>query len=281
MIESKTEVTTDAVALHYDELDHFYRDIWGEHVHHGLWLTGRESPERAVVQLAELVAREAAIGPGTRVCDVGCGYGATARLLAREHGADVTAITVSPAQHRFAIESQAESDNPRYVLCDWLENDLPAGNFDAVIAIESSEHMADKAAFFAEAWRVLRPGGRCVVCAWLAKENASAFENRFALEPVCREGRMPGMGTEMDYRRLIESAGFRFGSYQDLTRRVKKTWPICAMRFLGGLCRNPAYARFLFNRHRQNRIFAVTMLRIWIAYNTGTMRYGIFTANKP
>ena len=50
------------------------------------------------------------------------------------------------------------ADNPVYLLRDWLENGLPAASFDAVVAIESSEHMADKAAFFVEAARVLRPG---------------------------------------------------------------------------------------------------------------------------
>jgi tocopherol O-methyltransferase len=150
-----------------------------------------------------------------------------------------------------------------------------------VIAIESSEHMTDKPAFFAEAFRVLRPGGRAVVCAWLARENASGLENRFLLEPVCREGRMPSMGTELDYRRFFEAAGFRFDEFQDLTRQVKRTWPICAVRFFKGLCRNPTYVKFLFNRHKHNRVFAVTMLRIWLAYNTGSMRYGIFTADKP
>ncbi len=281
MIESKTEITSAAVAFHYDELDHFYRDIWGEHVHHGLWLTGRESPDQAVVQLAELVAREGGIKTGTCVCDVGCGYGATARMLARNYGAEVTALTVSPAQHRFASAKDPTSANPRYILLDWLKNDLPPESFDAVIAIESSEHMDDKPAFFAEALRVLRPGGRCVVCAWLAKEGASRLEDRLFLEPVCREGRMPGMGTETDYRHFFDMAGFEFNSFRDLTRQVKKTWPVCALRFLNGLCRKPAYAKFLFNRHSRNRIFALTMMRIWIAYQMGIMRYGIFTAAKP
>ena len=281
MISSKTELTADAVALHYDELDRFYREIWGEHVHHGLWLTGRESRGQAVIQLAERVAREGAIKKCTRVCDVGCGYGATARMLAQDYGAEVTALTVSAAQNQFALTKDPGARNPRYVLCDWLKNDLPPESFDVVIAIESSEHMNDKPAFFAEAFRVLRPGGRCVVNAWLAKEGASGLEDRFILEPVCREGRMPSMGTATDYQRFFEAAGFDFEAFQDITRRVKRTWPICAYRFFIGLCRNPAYARFLFNQHSHNRVFALTMLRIWLAYNTGSMRYGVFTANKP
>jgi tocopherol O-methyltransferase len=281
LIASKIELTSASVALHYDELDRFYREIWGEHVHHGLWLTGRESREQAILQMDELVAREGAIKAGTRVCDVGCGYGATARILARDYGAEVTALTVSPAQNQFALGKDPASQNPRYLLCDWLKNDLPAESFDVVIAIESSEHMTDKPAFFAEAFRVLRPGGRCVVTAWLAKEGASGLENRFILEPVCREGRMPSMGTALDYQHFFEAAGFDFEAFRELTRQVKRTWPVCAFRFFTGLCRNPAYARFLLNQHSHNRIFALTMLRIWLAYNTGSMRYGIFTATKP
>src|SRR6186713_2311289 len=100
------QVERKHVASHYDELDHFYRDVWGEHVHHGLWLRGDETREQAVLQLTELVARNAEISAGTRVCDIGCGYGATARLLANR-GAKVTGVTVSPAQYKFAIEGNA------------------------------------------------------------------------------------------------------------------------------------------------------------------------------
>ena len=43
---------------------------------------------------------------------------------------------------------------------------------------------------------------------------------------------------------------------------------------------NPAYLKFLFNRHAHNRIFALTIFRIWIAYRVGAMRYGVFTFVK-
>jgi len=295
VIASPQELSSAAVAEHYDELDHFYREIWGEHVHHGLWLRGDESSETATRQLVEAVAERAKIFRENgdeksrlfRVCDIGCGYGATARQLAREFGAEVTAITVSPAQFEFAISlnnvnGANENAAPRvkFLLGDWLKNDLPDAAFDAAISIESSEHMADKAAFFSQANRVLQNGGRLVVCAWLARENASRAESRFLLEPICREGRMPSMGTESDYRRFFQNAGFELERFDDVSASVKKTWPICVRRFLVALFRHPRYARFLFNRHRRNRIFALTIFRIWLAYNIGAMRYGIFTARK-
>lgn len=280
MIASKTALTGAAVAAHYDELDHFYREIWGEHVHHGLWLTGRESSPQATRQLVERVAARAEIRSGTRVCDIGCGYGATARQLATDCGAEVTAMTISAAQFAFA-QTRASRANVRYLLGDWLQNELPDAAFDAAISIESSEHMPDKPAFFAQAHRVLRPGGRLVICAWLARAHASRLENALLLEPICREGRMPGMGTQPDYERFFAAAGLVGVSFEDLSAQVKKTWPICAGRFFLELCRQPRYAQFLFNRHAPNRIFALTIFRIWLAYQTGSMRYGIFVGHKP
>jgi tocopherol O-methyltransferase len=154
VISSRDEIAPEAVASHYDELDHFYRDVWGEHVHHGLWLRGNERRDEAVLQLVELVASQAQIGPGTRACDIGCGYGATARVLAAR-GVEVTAITISPAQ--FAIATRHGADgNPTFVVGDWLTNELPSESFDVAYAIESSEHMPDKLMFFSQAHRVLR-----------------------------------------------------------------------------------------------------------------------------
>jgi tocopherol O-methyltransferase len=278
VISSRTEIARDAVALHYDELDHFYRDVWGEHVHHGLWLRGNESREEAVLQLAEAVAEQAAITAGTRVCDIGCGYGATSRLVA-ERGAEVTGITVSRAQYEFATRKHT-SGNPQFVCGDWLTNDFASESFDAAIAIESSEHMADKPGFFAQAHRVLRPNGRLVVCAWLTAEQASKAAERWLLEPICREGRMPHMGTATDYQALARDAGFTLHSHRDVSREVARTWAAIARRLACKLMTNPRYARFLFSQHARNRVFALTTLRIWIAYRTGAMRYGIFTFVK-
>src|ERR1700675_3898812 len=133
MIIPAKEQTSAAVAQHYDDLDPFYRELWGDHVHHGLWTTGLENPTQAVENLIACVAL-------------------------------------------------------RFLWRDWLDNRFETGSFDHIVAIESSEHMADKQHFFDEAYRTLRPGGRLAVCAWLARSDPRPWEVRHLLEPICREG---------------------------------------------------------------------------------------------
>jgi tocopherol O-methyltransferase len=227
------------------------------------------------------VAAEAGVRAGSDVCDVGSGYGATSRLLAREFGARVTALTVSSAQYAYARAVEPDGDNPLYLLRDWLRNGLAASSFDALLAIESSEHMPDLAAFFAEAARVLRPGGRLVVCAWLTRDHLRGWERRALIGPICREGRLRGMETAAEYRRLALSSGLEPLGFRDVSRQVKSTWPFCARRLLLSFLRDPSSRRFLLRDGGPNRVFALTVLRIWLAYEVGAMRYGILTFGKP
>src|SRR5436305_1557670 len=90
--------TARDVSGHYDELDRAYRDIWGEHVHHGYWVSGRESPAEAAEALVRLVADRLDPHPGQEVCDIGCGYGATGGWLAEHRRVRVTGFTISEAQ---------------------------------------------------------------------------------------------------------------------------------------------------------------------------------------
>jgi tocopherol O-methyltransferase len=192
MIFPREPQTADDVGGHYDELDETYRSIWGEHVHHGYWQTGSETPAEATDALVDLVAERLALSPGMQLVDIGCGYGATAARLAAREQVAVTGFTLSEAQWRIAA---ARPGALTFHRRDWLDNCLPDAGFDRAYAIESSEHMVDKALFFAEAWRVLKPGGRLVVCAWLSRTDPNRMEVRHLLEPICREGRLPSMGT--------------------------------------------------------------------------------------
>lgn len=282
MIVPPDPISPRDVARHYDELDAFYRDLWGEHVHHGYWQTGRESPERAAVQLTGRVAEAARLQPGDAVCDVGCGYGATARWLAATHAAHVTGVTVVPHQYRYATaHPSSEGPPPTYMLQDWLHTALPAASFDAVLFVESLAHMADKAGALAAAHRVVRPGGRLVACVWLAAPDAPAWARRHLLVPICREGHLPGLPTMGDYRRMLAAAGFSVRRTDDISHNVQRTWTVIIRRVGGALLTRPAYRRYLLDRAQHNRRFALTILRLWIAFRIGAFQYGFIVACKP
>ena len=279
VIIPKADQTSGAVARHYDELDSFYREIWGNHVHHGYWKTGQESCLQATEALVELVAERLDLAPGLQLCDIGCGYGETARLLADRYNLSVDGVTISEGQYRFAAARPA--NGVAIALCDWLQNSFPDRRFDRAYAIESSEHFSNKTKFFSEAYRVLKPGGRFAVCAWLSKSRPSNWQITRLLEPICRQGRLPGMGSEEDYLALASAAGFTPIAVDDISREVQRTWSICIRRFAAKLVSDRRYARFLFASGSQNRIFAATLFLILAAYKTGAMRYCVFTFKKP
>ena len=274
MILPQETQTTEAVAAHYDQLDRYYREIWGDHVHHGYWVTGKESVEQAVEALVDLLAERLDLSPGQELADIGCGYGATARYLASRYDLHVTGVTVSGAQAQQAqARVAADQANVSIYQMDWLANGLAANAFDRAYAIESSEHMPDKQMFFDEAFRTLKPGGLFAVCAWLACDNPTAWQVRHLLEPICREGRLPGMGNEADYLALARGSGFDIVSVEDLSDRVSRTWSICAGRFMKRLFSQPRYIKVLLDKAETNRIFAVTLFRLLLAYRTRSMRY--------
>jgi len=263
------------VARHYDHLDRWYRELWGDHVHHGLWRTGRETPEEASRQLVRETADAAAIGEGARVVDVGCGYGATAEMLVRERGACVTGVTISPVQHERACARAANLPDGAltFLLRDWMDNGLAAGSFDAAVAIESASHMQDKRRFLEEVRRVLRPGGRLAMCVWAAADSPRAWEVRALLEPICREGRLPGLATESEYCAWLTEAGFRGVEVQDWGAAVRRTWTVCAARGLRRWLTDRDLRRFVLRGDSPERVYGISIFRLWAGFRTGAMRY--------
>jgi tocopherol O-methyltransferase len=269
-----------AVARHYGELDAFYRELWGDHLHHGLWRSGRESIEEATTALAELAIGALRMRPGSAIVDVGCGYGGVSRMLAAR-GASVTALSVTPEQVEYALARRRAGEATRYMVCDWLHNPLPDEAFDGLVAIESTEHMIDRQRCMSEMARVLRPGGRAVICAWLSSSSPGPLERRLLLEPICSEGRLAWMGNTSDYAALLGDAGFETERFADLTPNVVRTWSVCVRRLASAIIGDSRYRRALLDRTLANRVFALTVLRIRLAYGVGAMRYGMFVARKP
>jgi 2-polyprenyl-6-hydroxyphenyl methylase / 3-demethylubiquinone-9 3-methyltransferase len=101
----------------------------------------------------------AAVRPGERVLDVGCGEGGFAAQLARA-GAEVVAVDVAEEPLRRARERHPQLDLRLIEEAGWP---FPDASFDVVWAGEVIEHVADTAAWLSELRRTLRPCGRLLL----------------------------------------------------------------------------------------------------------------------
>jgi cyclopropane-fatty-acyl-phospholipid synthase len=116
-----------------------------------------EAQERKI----DAILDYAGVRAGTRVLEIGTGWGALAIRAARR-GAEVTSLTISPRQKELAEQRAAEAgvaDRVRVVLRDYRHE---TGTYDAVVSVEMIEavghqHWPD---YFGMVDRVLEPGGR-------------------------------------------------------------------------------------------------------------------------
>ncbi|KAL9607237.1 MAG: hypothetical protein Q9167_007832 [Letrouitia subvulpina] len=92
------------IQRHYDITSDQFLKVWGENIHHGYFKSPTDTNEQAQLNQVIRLAESSGVSAGSRVLDVGCGIGGTARYLAREKGCKVTAITNSRRQVEIARE---------------------------------------------------------------------------------------------------------------------------------------------------------------------------------
>ena len=155
----------------YDVSNDFYRLFLDERMIYTCGLFGEEDDlEKAQLNKLHWIADAAGVKPGSRVLDIGCGWGGTVDFLATERqAASAVGITLSPAQHQQA--AKIETPGVEAHLTSYLEYS-PDEPFDAVVSIGMFEHIATPTEartgrsvdayreYFRRAWQWTRPGAR-------------------------------------------------------------------------------------------------------------------------
>ncbi len=152
------------IAHHYDLGNDFYK-LWLDQTmtySSALFETGQESLEAA--QRAKYCALVDAMGvvPGEHVLEIGCGWGGFAEYAAGERGLRVTGLTISQAQHDFAVERLARaglSDRVEIVMRDYRDE---RGSYDGIASIEMFEAVGERywPVYFDTLRERLKPGRR-------------------------------------------------------------------------------------------------------------------------
>ncbi len=280
MLTASRSVHAEEVQAHYDDLDEVYRKLWGNHLHHGLWIRGDESKNQATQQLIDKVIAAGGLREKDRICDIGCGYGETAKYLAEKLDASICGITLSEKQAQRARNLMPSRGHLEFLHENWLDNSLRAETFDAAIALESSEHATDKSDFFKQAHRILRPSGTLTICAWVQNEKASSAQKKLLLVPICDEGRLPSLFTTSEYVDVLKNTGFKIKSVENLSSQVAKTWELVLKEMSKYTALHPLEMWKNYQVAQRSHDFLWTPLRMWGGFKTGALEYSLISAVK-
>ena len=215
-----------------DDLDRAF----GRHVHWGYWPDPKRAKGTALdfAEAAEALSRRvyqsAGIRGGQKILDAGCGFGGTlASLNENYRDLDLTGLNIDARQIDRAEQKVRAADGNSLRFVEGNACDMPFADsvFDVVTAVECIFHFPSRRDFFAEVFRVLKPGGALAICdfvprAWFRRYTASQSVQR-TVAPLF--GPMHMDHTLADYRRLGDSLGFQSILEEEITANTIPTYP--------------------------------------------------------
>jgi len=265
--------------------------LWGDHVHLGYYGNPptvrdfRLAKDDFVHELVRWSGLDR-LPPGSRILDVGCGIGGSARLLALHYGFEVLAISISPAQitRARALTSPALADHCRFVVMDALALDLPDRGFDAVWSVEAAPHMPDKQRYVDELLRMLRPQGRLAMADWNRRDPADGPMDRretWVMRQLLDQWAHPEFASIAGMRHDFERSPWAEGLQIESADWTIATVPSWRDSILEGIKRPGAVLGLGPRAFFQGLRETPTLLLMDWAFRHGLMQFGVFRGQKP
>ena len=293
---SRAYLSPASVAAAYDRWtdDRLLERLWGEHVHLGHYgdPPGPRDFRAAKAAFVHELVRWSGLDrlpPGSRVLDVGCGIGGSARILARDYGFEVLGISISPGQIARARElTPADLPGCRFAVMDALALELPdggpEGGFDAVWSVEAGPHMPDKQRYADEMLRVLRPGGCLAVADWNRRDPAVAPMNRlerWVMRQLLDQWAHPEFASIPSLRRNLETSPWNRDLPISTADWTVATLPSWVDSIVEGVRRPGAVLGLGPRAVVQGLRETPTLLLMHWAFRTGLMQFGVFRGPLP
>jgi cyclopropane-fatty-acyl-phospholipid synthase len=219
------------IAAHYDLGNEFYTAWLDETVTYSSAVFPRadapleEAQRHKYRRLLDLIDPR----PGEKVLEIGCGWGGFAELAARERGVEVTSITISREQYRYASERVRRAGLSDKVAVELVDYRDVAGRFDHLVSIEMFEAVGEKywPAFFAKVAQSVRPGGRAALQVITIRDDAYDAYRRapdFIQTHIFPGGMLPSLRVFRDH---VGRAGLKVlneAFYADHYARTLRLW---------------------------------------------------------
>jgi MPBQ/MSBQ methyltransferase len=283
--------STASVAEAYDRWtdDQLLERLWGEHVHLGHY--GSPTAARDFRQAKEAFVHELVrwsgldqLPRGSRVLDVGCGIGGSARILARDYGFDVLGISISPGQIQRAQELTPSDLSCRFAVMDALDLPLPSESFDAVWSVEAGPHRPDKQRYADELLRVLKPNGLLAVADWNRRDPSVKPLNRlerWVMHQLLVQWAHPEFASIPGFRNNLEASRWAQGLEVSTGDWSAETLPSWIDSILEGVRRPAAVLGLGPKAVLMGLRETPTLLLMHWGFATGMMQFGVFRARKP
>jgi tocopherol O-methyltransferase len=258
---------------HYDIVSPYYRSLWGEHLHHGYWILGDESKEKAQLQLIEHLAELANVKHGSDILDIGCGFGGSSLYLAKHYSASVTGITISSVQVEMAIQAAVGKQlDAKFLLMD-AETMNFQKQFDLLWSVESISHYQNCQGFFDSAAKLLKPGGSFAITDWFKKKDLTRAETRRFIDPI-EKGMFVELQVMDDYEQFLISNGLQIMQRQVLNKNCARTWDLSL-----DIIKNRSFWMLAakYGTHFVSYLKAFEAMRAGFA--SGNFIYGLFVAS--
>jgi len=283
--KSRKYESINSVASSYDSWtnDRLLENLWGEHIHLGFY----EKPRLIIVFskakidfVHELVHWSGLnnLPKGSRVLDIGCGIGGSARILSNDYGFDVVGISISQEQIKRANELTTNKDFCRFEVMNALDLEFPKGSFDGVWSVEAGPHISDKQQFADEMLRVLRPGGVLAIADWNQRDPKKyplTFVEKFIMNQLLIQWTHPEYSRIEGFTKNLLNSPF-CGSSVESSNWTKYTIQSWNESIYEGFRRPSSILklglRSLFKAFRE--IPTILMMR-W-SFSRGLMRFGVF-----
>jgi len=266
---------------YYDNAQVLYNLFWSsKNLHYGFWEKGTRTLSRAIENENAFVSKLLDLHKGDCVLDAGCGVGGTCFFMTRNFGAKVVGITLSRRQLLQARRKSRElglGNLVSFKRMDFCRTDFPENAFTKIFGVESVCHAHDKLAFLKEAHRILKPGGRIVICdGFLTKRNLTRREMQ--VYKKCLKGWVvDNLSHKDDFLRDLRKAGFRNTIFYDKTKEVM---PSSSWIAIVGYLFTPlsfASSRLGFKKYvHEHFITCINQRRILDRFAV----YGVFVAEK-